>query len=407
MNTNLKLLLIACITIWSSVSLSRTIRAEGPTIYVAPGGNDAWSGKLPAPSADRSDGPVATPEKARDLVRALLAKSADKPIHVELRGGTYFLDGALTLTPADSGTEKAPVIWSAYQGEHPVVSGGVRVTGWKRTKVNGQDAWVGKLPGGAKAPLVRELWLDGVRLTRSRWPKHGTFTVVGLSDKDKHNDWSHGVTEFRFAGSDLKAWPTATDGEAIVASRWVESHLPIKSIDEAKHVVQLGKRSVFVLDPGDLYWIENVKEHLTKPGEFYVNPREKTVYLITPPGRDPNKAHVIAPRLAEVLRLLGKPESGQFVEHVMFRGITFAHTEWYFDHAIVGQQDAAQVAGAEWSFKPDPTKSGFGQAAIGVPGALWGRRALAPSIIARSPTPEPTASNSPRDARRTTSHIAT
>ena len=76
------------------------------------------------------------------------------PIRVELRGGTYFLNECLTLSPADSGTEKAPVIWAAYQDEHPVLSGGVRLTGWTRTKVNGHDAWVAKLPGGEKAPRI-------------------------------------------------------------------------------------------------------------------------------------------------------------------------------------------------------------------------------------------------------------
>ena len=55
-----------------------------------------------------------------------------------------------------------------------------------------------------------------------------------------------------------------------------------------------------------------------------------------------------------------------------FRGIGFSHTEWYFDHPTIGQQAAAKLAGNEWSFKPDPTRSGFGQAAIGVPGAIGG-----------------------------------
>ena len=67
------------------------------------------------------------------------------------------------------------------------------------------------------------------------------------------------MTEFRFSGTDVKAWPAVTDGEAIVANRWAESHLPITSVDEANHVIHFGKRSVFVLDPGDLYWIENVQ----------------------------------------------------------------------------------------------------------------------------------------------------
>jgi hypothetical protein len=373
MNKNLNGTLILCILSCAGLSVAPTAQGDNPTVYVAPGGNDAWSGRLPAPTADRSDGPVATPGKARDLMRALGTKSPDTVCQVLLRGGTYFLDEALTLTPADSGTAKAPVVWSAYPNEHPILSGGVRLTAWTRTQVNGHDAWRVNLPRGDRAPLIRELWLGETRLTRARWPKHGTLAVAGLSDKEKHDNWFHGVTQFRFAGNDLKAWPNVADGEAIVATRWVESHLPITSVDAANHVVRFAKRSVFDIDPDDRYWVENVKEHLTMPGEFYVDPREKAVYLIPPAGCDPNAAQIIAPRLAQVLRLLGNPESNQFVEHLVFRGIGLANAEWYFDHAIVSQHDAAQAADAEWSLKPDPTKSGFGQAAIGVPGAVWGR----------------------------------
>ena len=41
------------------------------TFYVATDGSDSWSGRLPAPNADRSDGPFATLEKARDAIRRM------------------------------------------------------------------------------------------------------------------------------------------------------------------------------------------------------------------------------------------------------------------------------------------------------------------------------------------------
>jgi hypothetical protein len=345
-------LLGLCLLAWLGISVVAAARENEPTIYVAPEGNDAWAGKLAAPNADRSDGPVASPRRARDLVRTLKAtRSGDGAIRVEIRGGTYFLSEPLVLTPADSGTATQPVVWSAYHDEHPVLSGGRRVTGWTRTRVNGHDAWVASLPGGDKAPMIRELWLDGVRLSRARWPKQGTLSVAGLSDKGKHDNWFQGVKEFRYAGGDIKAWPTAADGEAIVADRWVESHMPITSIDESNHVIHFAKKSVFLLEPDDRYWLENVKENLSEPGEFYVDPRARTVTLITRQGIDPNAAHVIAPNLAQVLRLEGKPSAGEFVEHITFQGLGFAHAEWSLDQA----------------------SSGFGQAAIGVPGAVGGQ----------------------------------
>jgi hypothetical protein len=351
-----------------------TAHAAELPVYVSPSGNDAWSGTLAEPNAAKSDGPVATPQKARDLVRAAKAQLGEKigPVNVFFRGGTYFLSQSLVLSPADSGTPEAPVTWSAYQNERPVLSGGQRLTGWNRTKLNGREAWVAKIPENGGPALFRELWLEGKRLTRARWPKKGTLEIVGLSDTEKHGDWSHGSNQFRFANHDVKAWATAGDGEAIAANRWVESHLPIASIDEKAHVVHFTKQSVFLLDAGDRYWVENVREFLTEPGEFYVDPREKAVYLIAPSGQDPNQAQVIAPRLTQVLLLAGDPAAGKFVEHVTFHGIAFCHTEWYFDHPTIGQQAAAKLAGSEWSFKPDPTRSGFAQAAIGVPGAIWG-----------------------------------
>jgi hypothetical protein len=349
-------------------------RAGELAVYVSPSGNDAWSGTLAQPNAEKTDGPVATPGKARDLVRTRKSRQGGPagPIRVYLRGGTYFLGQPLTLGPEDSGTQQAPIVWSAYQNERPVLSGGRRITGWTKTTVNGREAWTAKLSDGDGALVFRELWLDGKRLLRARWPHKGTLEVAGLSDKEKHDQWSRGVNQFRYAKDDLRAWPAAADGEAIVANRWAESHLPIASIDEKEHAVHFTKRSVFLLEAGDRYWVENVREFLTEPGEFYVDPREKAVFLIPPAGVDPSRAQVVAPRLAQVLRLEGEPAAGKFVEHVTFRGIAFCNTEWYFDHAMIGQQAAAKLAGGEWSFKPDPTRSGFGQAAIGVPGAVWG-----------------------------------
>lgn len=352
----------------------RALHARETTIYVSPTGNDAWTGNLPQRNARKADGPVKTLEKARDLVRAAKGRQGDnpEPIHVELRGGAYFLNQPLVLRPEDSGTEKAPIVWSAYGKERPTLSGGWRVAGWTKTVVNGNKAWVAQIPPNSGPTLFRELWLDGKRLSRARWPKHGTLEVAALTEKPKPADWKHGTNQFGYANEDLKAWPTASDGEAIVNTRWTESHLPIASIDEKEHVIHFTKRSVFLLDPQDPYWIENVRECLTEPGEFYVDPRAKKVYLIAPAGVDPNQAQVIAPRLERVLRLEGDPAAGKFVERLTFRGITFSHTEWYFDHPMLDRQGGAKPADYEWSIQPDPARSGFGQAAIGVPGAIWG-----------------------------------
>ncbi|MGE5530781.1 MAG: hypothetical protein ACM3VW_01520, partial [Bacteroidota bacterium] len=47
-----------------------------PLCYVAPSGNDNWSGKLSAPNVARTDGPVATLTAAQAKVRQALAAGA-------------------------------------------------------------------------------------------------------------------------------------------------------------------------------------------------------------------------------------------------------------------------------------------------------------------------------------------
>ena len=97
-------------------------------LHVAPGGNDAWSGRLSAPNAAKSDGPLATPAAARDAVRKLRAGGTLKGgATVQLRGGTYYLAEPLVLAPEDSGAETAPLVIEAYPGEKPVLSGGRRL----------------------------------------------------------------------------------------------------------------------------------------------------------------------------------------------------------------------------------------------------------------------------------------
>ncbi len=54
------------------------------TYYIAVNGNDNWSGLLPEPNKNNTDGPFATLVKARDSVRELRNLQADcKPVDLE------------------------------------------------------------------------------------------------------------------------------------------------------------------------------------------------------------------------------------------------------------------------------------------------------------------------------------
>jgi len=73
--------------------------------YVATNGDDAWSGKLAAPNAAKTDGPFATLARARDAVRELKKEGAKKDIVVLVRGGTYYLKDTVVFGLEDSAAE--------------------------------------------------------------------------------------------------------------------------------------------------------------------------------------------------------------------------------------------------------------------------------------------------------------
>ena len=54
--------------------------AQPSTIYVSPAGNDAWSGRSAQPNPQGTDGPVATLERARDIVRQTKSAEASRVV---------------------------------------------------------------------------------------------------------------------------------------------------------------------------------------------------------------------------------------------------------------------------------------------------------------------------------------
>ena len=137
-------------------------------IYVAPDGNDGWSGRLETANAAGTDGPLASLAGARDTVRRQRAARPDTPVTVLFRGGVYPVMATVVFTARDSGTAAAPVRYAAYRGEEPVFQGGSRIQGWTRV---GENRYTTRLPDVAAGKwCFRQLFAGSRRLTRARCP---------------------------------------------------------------------------------------------------------------------------------------------------------------------------------------------------------------------------------------------
>ncbi len=304
--------------------------AQTADFYVSPVGRDTWSGRLPAPNRAKTDGPFATLEQARKAVRAARAQ-ARRVIRVQLRGGTYWLKQGVVFEPEDSGSEGAPVVYEAYPGEKPVLSGGVRVTGWKK-QPNGW--WQAALPEVAAGKWAfQQLWADGVRRFRPRWPREGyAYVAEDVPSSPEHAE--KGVDRIGFREGDIKAsWSNLSDVEFLGFQVWTMARMRLRSVDEREKIATFTGPTLATVwyqtfPKGNRFLMENVREALGKPGEWYLDRPQGTLTYVPMPGETPEKTEVIAPRLERLVEFRGDPESKKWVSHIILRGLTFAHTNW-------------------------------------------------------------------------------
>jgi len=302
-------------------------------LHVSPAGDDRWSGERAEPDASRTDGPLATPQRARDLLRER-RRGGTLPAAVEVRlhAGRYRLSQPLVFTPEDSG----PVTWVAAPGETPVLSGAVPVTGWRVESLRGITVWTADVSAlvRSRAPF-RSLFVNGERRPRPRLPKEGFWRVESVPGRALGGDhWKtlfEGSDAFVVAPGTVQPWRNLPDVEAVVLHFWIEERLPLLSFDPATRRVHVGRKTLMALvdEAGDAYpryWVENVLEALA-PGEWYLDRPTGRLYYAPRPGERSGTTTLEVPVLTSLVRLEGEPEEGRFVEGLRFEGISFEHSE--------------------------------------------------------------------------------
>ena len=150
------------------------LQAATTLLCVATNGNDAWSGALAQPNCQRTDGPLASLEGARNAIRKLRSQPEFQgPVSVEVGDGIYALAAPLLLGLADSNGPTNPVIYRAASGAHPIFSGGRRLHGWTRG-TNG--LWTAFVPGVASGTeYFEQVFIDGRRARRAQSPNSGYY----------------------------------------------------------------------------------------------------------------------------------------------------------------------------------------------------------------------------------------
>jgi len=283
-----------------------------PAVHVAPTGDDAAPG-----SADR---PVATLHRA-----LMLARAPQGPRRILVRGGDYY-DVSVQLGPVDAGLtiEAAP-------GERPVLYGGVPLAGWAR---DGETLWAAPLPAG-RAWDVRLLRVNGRMCPRARLPETGTFTHETTFDVPwmsttgggwKRKPTTREVTTLKYKAADLGDWLDTKSAEITVYHMWDESSVGVIAVDVATRTLTLSPATGH--PPGAFgvkkYVVCNVKEGLTRPGQWYHDRARNRIVYRPLDGEDMTRAAVVVPTTPTILRVRGA--ASRPVRNVTLRGLSLSVT---------------------------------------------------------------------------------
>lgn len=265
-------------------------------------------------------------------------------IYIRLEEGVYAQRNSLFLRPEDSGTPDSPTVICAVDGAHPVISGGVAVTGWKRgcnhpavpEKLK-QKIW------SAEAPLIgnrrvetRQMWVNGHKVQRAaQFPDGGLERMIDFNPEEQT------ITIPVSQSVNPERLQNAGQLEMIVHQRWAIAILRVKSIDakDGQAVVRFHEpeshlefahpwpQPVIGGEKGNSsFCLTNALELLDQPGEWFQEYPSGTIYYYPQAGENMETAEVIIPALETLVTIdgtLSRP-----VKHIQFNGITFAHTSW-------------------------------------------------------------------------------
>ena len=334
------------------------------TLHVAPDGVDSNPGTRQQP--------FATLERARDAIRERKKRATALPsggVTVLLRGGTYPRTATFELTAEDSGTPEAPIVYASTPGETATLFGGTALQrDWFeltrdtavlervintdargkllqcRLKAHGITEY-GELSrhGFHKANLGKtppaELYVNGERMMRARWPNPDEHLPEFLRGVQKHRHGAVGRSGIVDPGPSMNdpdflerggtigyafdrpaLWSEADDIwlDGVFTWSWEWSYNQVAKIDPDKREIALRYGEVGAIADRysfDYFFAENLLEEIDRPGEYYLDRSSGVLYLLPPEGFDRTDVAITLSTLAVPFVSL------QGASHVVLRGL--------------------------------------------------------------------------------------
>ena len=292
--------------------------------FIAPNGNDSWSGRLPEPNVNGTDGPFATLHAACRAARELNIESR----RVVIQTGHYFLDKRLVLTDKDNGLSI-----EAAAGAKVCLYGGRKIIGWKK---DGDKFYSVTLPGAKQRQWdFRCLVVNGRFCQRARLPEEGFFTHDSKFDVPwmtstgggwKRKPTSEELTTLKYRPDELGPWLDINNAELTVYHMWDESLVGLSAMNTKSQTLTFANPAGH--PPGAFgvkkYVVWNVRQGMTKPGQWYLDRTNGKLVYWPLSGEDMARALVFAPTIESIIRVEGT--QGRPVRNITICDVTLSVT---------------------------------------------------------------------------------
>jgi parallel beta-helix repeat protein len=307
-------------------------------LFVSPQGNDSWPGTAVQPKASL--------QGARDAIRQLKNSGGlNETITVKIAGGQYTLTETVTFTTQDNGTEQFPIVYEALEGTgRPVFSGGRTITGFQQGT---GGVWQAQAPGVADGEwYFEQLFINGRRALRAREPDADFFQMNGVNETDLGGGRFRQTVSVDAEVTQILAALSSSAFDNVnlmIYHKWDNTRRFMTDLNAGSNQIITEGRNMKSWNPWQTdtrFHLENFRDALDEPGEWFLD-RNGTLSYLPLPGEDMTGAYVAAPVIDHFVRFEGNPGSGQFVQFITLKDLTFRHGQWL---TPPGGFEAAQAA---------------------------------------------------------------
>ncbi len=336
--------LVAQIVIAAAACVAQAHKKQAAVVIaVSPTGSDSAAGTLQAP--------FRTLPRAQQAVRLV---NAGHNVDVLVEDGIYRLRSPLLFRAQDGGRNGYRVSWKAAPGAHPVLSGAVRISGWKLFD-RSRKIYVADTPPGLDS---REIWVND-KLAPAASMEIPRF---------KARFTTQGIVLLGNSYSELAKLPEQSRLQVVAGGFFTQRISPVEKISGNTLVMRQPAwqnnlwgydtiEAPFHPELAHLY-LENSLAFLKRPGQWYLDPVAGKLYLRPPDGVDVATMDVELPRLTVLLSI--GDTLPLLTQDLEFRGIRFSHTTWLGpsgNQGYASQQSGSYLAGADPIYPRDPIKS--------------------------------------------------